>query len=36
MIDFIILLPKIENETNLVFILNTQDYVLDIGTSIKT
>ena len=27
---------KIENETNLVFILNTQDYVLDIGTSIKT
>ena len=35
MIDFIILLPK-ENETNLVFILNTQDYVLDIGTSIKT
>ena len=34
MIDFII--RKIENETNLVFILNTQDYVLDIGTSIKT
>ena len=27
---------KIENETNLVFILNTQDYVLDIGTCIKT
>ena len=27
---------KLESKTNLVFTLNTQNYVLDIGTSIKT
>ena len=27
---------NLESKTNLVFTLNTQNYVLDIGTSIKT